>query len=97
MANRHLQATAIDLPRVTRIAQKVIEEEGMTDRVKVIVADVLSGPLPGLYDVAILRNLLQVLALRDARLAVNNIGAAIKPGGTIYIIGQILDDSRTSL
>jgi hypothetical protein len=68
----------------------------MTDRVKVIVADVLSGPLPGLYDVAILRNLLQVLALRDARLAVNNIGAAIKPGGTIYIIGQILDDSRTS-
>jgi hypothetical protein len=95
-ANPHMQATAIDLPQVTPIAQKVIEEEGMTDRVKVIAADVLSGPLPGLYDVAILRNLLQVLPLRDARVAVNNIGVAIKPGGTIYIVGQILDDSRTS-
>ena len=32
----------------------------------------------------------------DARLAVKNIGAALSPGGSIYIIGQILDDSRTS-
>ena len=92
----HMQATAIDLPQVTPIARKVIEEEGMTDRVKVIAADVLSGPLPGLYDVAILRNVLQVLSLSDARLAVRNIGAAINPGGMIYIIGQVLDDCRTS-
>jgi SAM-dependent methyltransferase len=92
----HMRATAIDLPLVTPIARKVIEEEGMTDTVEVITADVLSGPLPGLYDVVILRNLLQVLSLSDARLAVNNIGAAIKPGGTIYIVGQILDDCRTS-
>jgi SAM-dependent methyltransferase len=92
----HIQATAIDLPLVISIAQKVVEEENMAHRVQVIAADVLSGPLPGLYDVAILRNLLQVLSIRDARLAVNNIGAAIKPGGTIYIVGQILDDCRTS-
>ena len=32
----------------------------------------------------------------DARLAVKNVAAAINPGGTIYIIGQILDDSRIS-
>jgi len=55
---------------------------------------VLSGPLPGFYDVAILRNVLQVLSLSDARVAVHN--AAIKPGGTIYIVGQILDNCRTS-
>ena len=91
-----MQATAIDLPQVTPLARKVIEEEGMTDRVKVIAADVLSGPLPGFYDVAILRNVLQVLSLSDARVAVYNIGAAIKPGGTIYIVGQILDNCRTS-
>ena len=92
----HMQATAIDLPQVTPLARKVIEEEGMSDRVKVIAADVLSGPLPGFYDVAILRNVLQVLSLSDARVAVHNIGAAIKPGGTIYIVGQILDNCRTS-
>jgi hypothetical protein len=92
----HMQATAIDLPLVAPIAQKVIEEEGMSDRVKVMAADVLSGPLPGLYEVAVLRNLLQVLSLKDASLAVKNIGAAIKPGGMIYIVAQILDDCRTS-
>lgn len=91
-----MQATAIDLPLVTPIAQKIVEEEGMSDRVKVMAADVLSGPLPGTYDTVVLRALLQVLSPQDAQLAVKNIGATIKPGGTIYIVGQILDDSRTS-
>lgn len=43
----HIRATAIDLPRVTPIAQKIVAEEGATDRVQVMAADVLSGPLPG--------------------------------------------------
>jgi SAM-dependent methyltransferase len=61
-----------------------------------MAADVLNGPLPGSYDVVVLRGLLQVLPSEDARLAVKNIGAAMNPGGTIYIVAQILDDSRTS-
>jgi hypothetical protein len=91
-----LQATAIDLPQITPITQKIVNEEGATDRVKVLTADVLNGPLPGSYDAAILRALIQVFSPEDARLAVKNIGAAINPGGKIYIIGQILDDSRQS-
>jgi cyclopropane fatty-acyl-phospholipid synthase-like methyltransferase len=91
-----MQATVIDLPLVTPIAQKIVEEEGATDRVKVMAANVVSGPLPGSYDVAILRGLLQVLSPEDARQAVKNVRAALNPGGTVYIIGQILDNSRTS-
>jgi hypothetical protein len=92
----HIRATAIDLPQITPIAQKIMNEEGAADRVKVMAADVLSGPLRGTYDTALLRALLQVLSPDNARLAVKNIAAAINPGGTIYIVGQILDDSRTS-
>jgi cyclopropane fatty-acyl-phospholipid synthase-like methyltransferase len=92
----HIVATAIDLPQVVSIAQKIVAEEGATERVKVVAADVLSGPLAGSYDVAILRSLLQVLSPQDARLAVKHVGAAVKPGGRIYVIGQILDDSRRS-
>lgn len=91
-----IQATAIDLPSVTPIAQKIVEEEGMAERVKVVAADVLSGPLEGSYDAIVLRALLQVFPAKDARLALKNIGAAAKPGGPIYIIAQILDDSRIS-
>jgi hypothetical protein len=92
----HIQATAIDLPQVAPIAQKIVDSERAADRVRVLAADVLSGPLPGSYDTAVLRALLQVLSSEDARLTVRNIGAAINPGGRIYIIGQILDDSRIS-
>ncbi len=95
-ASPHIKATAVDLPQVAPIAQKIVEEEGATERVKVIAANVLSGPLPGSYDVAVLRALLQVFSPDDARTAVKHIGAAVNPGGKIYIIGQILDDSRTS-
>jgi hypothetical protein len=37
-----------------------------------------------------------VLSPGDARKAIRNVGAAVKPGGRIFIIGQILDESRTS-
>jgi hypothetical protein len=92
----HIKATAIDLPQITPIAQKIVKEEGAADRVKILSADVLSGPLPGSYDAAILRGLIQVLGPKNARLALKNIGAAINSGGKIYIIGYILDDSRIS-
>ena len=92
----HLQATVLDLPQVTPITQKIVDEEGATDRVTIMEADVVSGPVPGTYDVAILRALLQVLSPEDARRAVQNISAAMNPDGTVYIVGQILDDSRTS-
>jgi O-methyltransferase domain/Dimerisation domain len=92
----HIQAIAIDLPQVAPIAQKIVDSEGAADRVRVLAADVLSGPLPGSHDTVVLRALLQVLSSEDARLTVRNIGAAINPGGRIYIIGQILDDSRIS-
>jgi len=95
-ATPHMVATAIDLPHVTPITRKVVEEENMTDRVNVMAADVLCGPIPGLYDVAILRNLVQAFAAREACLAIKNIAAALKPQGRIYVVGQILDDCRTS-
>lgn len=42
----HIKATALDLPQVVPIAQKIVQEEDATERVKVIAANVVSGPLP---------------------------------------------------
>jgi precorrin-6B methylase 2 len=95
-AHPHIRATAIDLPQVVPIARKIINEERMDSRIDVIAANVVTDSLPGSYDVAVLRGFLQVLSREDARLAVKNIGAVVKPGGKIYIIAQILDDSRVS-
>ena len=95
-ARPSIQATAIDVPQVVPIAQKIVDSEGVADRVRVLAVDVLSGPLPGEYDTVVLRAFLQVLSPEDARLAVKNVAAAVKSLGTIYIIGHILDDSRIS-
>jgi SAM-dependent methyltransferase len=92
----HIQATVIDLPQLAPIVQKIVDDEGAHERVNVVAADVVSDPVPGSYDIAVLRALLQVLSPNDARRVLQNVYAAINPGGTIYIVGQILDDSRTS-
>lgn len=92
----HLRATVIDLPMVTPITQRCIAEAGAADRVKVVAADVVNAPVPGTYDVAVLRAFLQVLSPADAAQALRHIGAAINPGGCIYIVGRVLDDSRLS-
>jgi predicted O-methyltransferase YrrM len=95
-AHPHLHITAVDLPTTTPITERYVSEAGVADRVKVLPADVVIARLPGSYDVAILRGLLIVLPPDQAQRVLVNVGPAIAPGGAIYVMGNILDDSRDS-
>lgn len=90
----NLRATIVDLPTMTPITQVIVSEGGAADRVQVMTADVVNESLEGSFDVAVLRNFIQVLSANQARRALLNVGEVTKPGGTIYILGQIIDDSR---
>lgn len=93
----HIQATVVDLPTVTPITQRFINEAGAGDRVRVVAVDIVHSPPPGSYDLAVLRSLIQVLSPDDARHTLRNIGKVMNPGGVIYIAGSgIIDNSRTS-
>jgi ubiquinone/menaquinone biosynthesis C-methylase UbiE len=92
----HLRATVVDLPTVTPITQHYVKEAGAADRVQVMTADVVSGPLTGSFDVAVMSSFIQVLSPDQARRALKNISRVIEAGGVIYIEGSILDDSRLS-
>ena len=92
----HIQATVVDLPSVTSITQRLIEEEGATQRVKVLATDVVNSTIPASFDVAVLDRFLQVLSADEARRAIVHIYQALNPGGAIFIRGVILDDSRLS-
>ena len=93
----HIQATVVDLPTVTPLTQRYVEEAGATGRVQVMTADVVNGPLAGSYDVAVMRALIQVISAGAARRALLNVGKAINPGGTLYIVSTgLLDNSRLS-
>jgi SAM-dependent methyltransferase len=90
----YITATAVDLASVIPIAEKIVSEEGAAERVKVVAADAVNGLLPESYDAAVLKAFLQVLSAQDARRAIRKVYDVLNPGGRLFIIGHILDDSR---
>ena len=76
--------------------QKIVDETGDTDRVNVMSTNVAQGPLSGSYDVAVLRAIIQVLPPNEVPLVLKNVSAAVEAGGMIYVLGHILDNSKTS-
>jgi ubiquinone/menaquinone biosynthesis C-methylase UbiE len=91
-----LQATIVDLATVTPITQRYVTEAGLTERVHVMTADVVHEPLRGAFDVAVLSRFIQVLSPDQARRVLRHVSQVVEPGGRLYILGNVLDDSRLS-
>ena len=93
----HIRAAVVDVSNVTPITQRFVTEAGVSDRVKVITANIVEAPLDGAFDAVVLKSFIQVLSPSDAQRALKNINATMAPGGVIYILGiGILDNSRIS-
>lgn len=90
----HIQATVIELPAVVPVTKGFIDEAEANDRVQVQAVDLLTEPLQGPFDVAVLRNFLQVFSSADACQALRHIHHGLKPDGELYVFGTVLDDSR---
>lgn len=90
----NIQATVIDLPSTIPHTRKYLDAIGGSGRVGVQAANVVEGRYPGSYDVAVLRNIIQVLSADHAQLALRHVNQSMEPGGTLFILGTILDDSR---
>lgn len=91
-----LSATVLELPHVAPVARQFVAEAGLSDRVRVIAGDIVQGPPQGSYDAATMRAFIQVLSAEQARLAIRHVGQAMAPGGLLFIVGRMLDDSRLS-
>ena len=91
-----IRVTATDLAQVVPVTRRFLEEAAVTDCVATSVADVVAGVPAGTYDVAVMRNLIQVLSLEDAEAVVRHVAEALTPGGTMLIVGSMLEDTRQS-
>ena len=91
-----LRATVVDLPNIAPVAPGFIAEAGLADRIGSLGANVVAAPLPGHFDAAVLKAFIQVLSPGDARAALRHVGEAMVPGGRIFILGRMLDDTRLS-
>jgi hypothetical protein len=77
------------------MARRFIREAGMAERVAV-AADVLRGPVPGAYDAVVLAYFIQVVSREEARAALGNVARSLRVGGTVYVMGQVVDASRVT-
>lgn len=92
----NIKATVMEIASVTPVTRWFVEQVGASDRIQVVTSDIVTGPLNGQYDVAVLRALIQVLSPLDALQSLKNVYNILKPGGTLFILGHILDDSCIS-
>jgi predicted O-methyltransferase YrrM len=92
----YLHATVVDLPSVIPITRELVSEAGMLDRITMVAADICDRPPEGTFDVAVLRNFIQVLSSDSARRALHNVSQALESGGVIIIWGRVLDNSRVT-
>jgi SAM-dependent methyltransferase len=91
-----LEATVIDLPAVASISKRFISVASMDERITAMAADLIDGPPEGSYDVAVLRAFIQVMPPDHVKKALKNVSQVMEPGGSIYIVGSVLDDTRLS-
>lgn len=91
-----IQATVADLPKVVEVAKVFIAEAGLSDRIGVTVANLCDQAPEGKYDVALLRNVLQTLSRDQAEMTLKCVNQSLEPGGRIFIIGSIMENSQIS-
>ena len=92
----HLHVTVVDLPQVTPITERFVGEAGAGGRVQVVAADVVSETLTGTFHAATMRAFTQVLAPHQIRRVLHNTSTVLAPGGVLYIITRVVDNSRTA-
>ena len=91
-----LRATIVDLPNVVSAAEPFITEAGFGDRVSMLAGDVVTAPPALRFDAAVVKSVIQGPLARQRLRAASSCGQAMAPGGHMFIVGQVLDDLRTS-
>jgi 2-hydroxy-4-(methylsulfanyl)butanoate S-methyltransferase len=91
-----LCATIVDLPNVAPVAETFIAEAALGDRVSTLAADVVAAPPACRFDAAVVKSVIEALSPDNVRALLRHVEQSMEPGGRIFIVGNILDDSRTS-
>jgi len=91
-----IKTTVMDLPTITPITRRFIDHSEVKERVRVVSTDVFRDQLEGPYHSAVLRALIPVLSPEDAVSALKKIRGILVPGGSIYIMGRMVYNTRLS-
>lgn len=88
-----LRATVFDLPRVTRVARKMLAESTVADRVDCVDGDFFHDPLPP-ADLYAVGRILHDWSADKVEILLKRIAAALPAGGALLIAEKLMGDDR---
>jgi len=90
----HLGATVLEKPPVDQIAARGIANRGYAEKVNVVAADMLTGPLPSHADIHLYSNVLHDWDEPVVRQLLGKSFAALPPGGLVLVHDAYLNAAK---
>jgi ubiquinone/menaquinone biosynthesis C-methylase UbiE len=94
-ANPQLNCTVIDLPGVAAVANELIEQQNMTERVKTLPGSYHETEFPAGQDTIIFFGVLHQESPADIQKLFNKAWQALNPGGKIFVLDMMTDKTHT--
>ena len=91
-----LEADVLDIPSVVPIAQRHIEEAGLSGRVRPRAGDLRRDAFGVGYDLALLSAICHMLGPDENRDLLGRVFAALSPGGRVAIQDHVMAEDRTA-
>jgi 3-hydroxy-5-methyl-1-naphthoate 3-O-methyltransferase len=91
----HLRAILFDFPQVGCLAESVMRQERLTDRVHIVGGDYEHDVLPPGPDVVLWSGNLHASSPESCRRVLTRLHALLPPGGMVLIHDYMLDDTRS--
>ena len=97
LCRRHpeLRATIVDFPSVQPIAEELIGNAGLADRIQFVASDALTGPWPAGQDAVLMSYLLSAVAAQRVGDLLTRARRSLRPGGRLLVHDFMLDDDRS--
>ncbi|MDT8390601.1 MAG: methyltransferase [Lentisphaeria bacterium] len=90
-----LSSTIIDLPGVAAVADELIVQQGMSDRVKTLPGSYHDTAFPEGNDAVLFLGVLHQESPEDITALFKKAYASLKPGGKVYVMDMMTDETHT--
>ncbi|MFU8847203.1 MAG: methyltransferase [Opitutales bacterium] len=90
-----LRSTVLDLPGIIKVAEELIAERDVSDRVSTLPGDYHISEFPGGNDAVLFFGMLHQESPEAIRRLLRKAHAALKPGGKVYVMDIMTDATHT--
>jgi SAM-dependent methyltransferase len=95
-ASSGLTAVIFDLPGPLALAQSLVSEAGLTERISLIAGDFRTEVLPRGFDLVLLSNILHGQSAETNQRILSEVYHALEPEGELILRDVLMNDDRTS-